>query len=158
MRKGTGLLEYLSKYLSLNTLNKLYKLYVRPYLDYGDAVYHIHAKVCKFSGNTILPNLMEKLESVQYSAARAVSGIWKCTGRAKLYAELGWESLSSRRWSRRLNLFYKFINSLTPENTLDPIPPKRQSCYSLRNQDVIGGRRARSEKFQSTFYPHCLSE
>ena len=157
-RKGIGLLKYLSKYLPRHTLNELYKLYVRPHLDYGDVIYHIPAKVCEFSGNTILPNLMEKLESVQYSAARAVSGTWKGTSREKLYAELGWESLSSRRWSRRLILFYKFINSLTPEYTADPIPPQRQSRYSLRNQDVIGRIRARTEKFQSSFYPHCLSE
>ena len=157
-RKGIGLLKYLSKYLPRHTLNELYKLYVRPHLDYGDVIYHIPAKVCEFSGNTILPNLMEKLESVQYSATRAVSGTWKGTSREKLYAELGWESLSSRRWSRRLILFYKFINSLTPEYTADPIPPQRQSRYSLRNQDVIGRIRARTEKFQSSFYPHCLSE
>ena len=28
----------------------------------------------------------------------------------------------------------------------------------LRNQDVIGRIKARTEKFQSSFYPHCLSE
>ena len=57
---------------------------------------------------------MEKLESVQYSAALAVTGTWRGTSREKLYAELGWESLSSRRWSRRLILFYKIMNNLTP--------------------------------------------
>ena len=41
-----------------------------------------------------------KIESVQYSAALAVTGTWRGTSREKLYAELGWESLSSRRWSR----------------------------------------------------------
>ena len=35
-RKGIGLLKYLSKYLPRHTLNELYKLYVRPHLDYGD--------------------------------------------------------------------------------------------------------------------------
>ncbi len=157
-RRGIGLLKYLSKYLPRHTLNEIYKLYVRPHLDYGDVIYHIPAKVCEFSGNTILPNVMEKLESIQYSAALAVSGTWKGTSREKLYAELGWESLSLRRWSRRLTLFYKFINNLAPDYTTDPIPPQRQSRYSLRKQDVIGRIRARTEKFQSSFYPHCLSE
>ena len=157
-RKGIGLLKYLSKYLPRHTLNELYKLYVRPHLDYRDVICHIPAKECEFSGNKILPNLMEKLESVQYSAARAISGTWKGTSREKLYAELDWESLSSHRWSRRLTSCYKFINSLTPEYTTDPIPPQQQSRYSLRNQDVIGRIRARTEKFQSSFYPHCLSE
>ena len=121
-RKGIGLLKYLSKYLPRHTLNEIYKLYVRPHLDYGDVIYHIPAKVCEFSGNFVLPNLMEKLESVQYSAALAVIGTWRGTSREKLYIDLGWESLSSRRWSRRLTLFYKFLNNLSPEYTVDPIP------------------------------------
>ena len=157
-RKGIGLLKYLSSYLPRHTLNELYKLYVRPHLDYGDVIYHIPAKLCNFSQNIILPNLMEKLESVQYSAALAVTGTWRGTSREKLYTELGWESLSSRRWSRRLTLFYKFVNNLSPEYTVDPIPPLHQSQYCLRNQDVIGRLNARTEKFKSTFYPNCLSE
>ena len=40
-RKGIGLLKYLSKHLPRHTLNELYKLYVRPHLDYGDVIYHI---------------------------------------------------------------------------------------------------------------------
>ena len=157
-RKGIGLLKYLSKYLPRHTLNELYKLYVRPHLDYGDVIYHFPAKVCEFSGSVILTSLMEKLESVQYSAARAITGTWRGTSREKLYAELGWEPLSGRRWSRRLTLFYKIINNLTPIYTKDPIPPLQQFQYSLRNQDVIGRIKARTEKFKSSFYPHCLSE
>ena len=114
-----------------------------------------HGHISKEGG---LPNLMEKLESVQYSAALAVTGMWRGTSREKLYIDLGWESLSSRRWSRRLTLFYKFLNNLSPEYTVDPIPPLHQSQYRLRNQDVIGQLKARTEKFKSSFYPNCLSE
>ena len=133
-------------------------LYVRPHLDYGDVIYHIQAKICEFSQNISLSNLMEKLESVQYSAARAVTGTWKGTSREKLYIELGWESLSSRRWSRRLTLFYKILNNLTPLYTKEPIPQPHQSNYSLRNQNVVGRIRVRTEQFQSGFYPNCLHE
>ena len=55
-------------------------------------------------------------------------------------------------------MFYKFINNLTPQYTTDPIPPHRQSQYCLRKQNAIGRIRTRTEKFQSSFYPHCLSE
>ena len=157
-RRGIGLLKYLSKYLPRHTLNELYKLYVRPHVDYGDVIYHIPAKACEFSQNIILPNMMEKLESVQYSAALVITGTWRGTSREKLYTELGWESLSSRRWSRRLTSLYKFVNNLSPEYTVDPIPPLHQSQYCLRDQDVIGQMRARTEKFKSSFYPNCLSE
>ena len=60
-------------YRPFYTLNELYKLYVRPHIDYGDVIYHIPAKMSDFSQNIVLPNLMEKLESVQYSAALAVT-------------------------------------------------------------------------------------
>ena len=99
---------------------------------------------------------MEKLESVQYSAARAVTGIRKGTSREKLYIELGWESLSSRRWSRRLILFYKIMNNLLPLYTKESTPQPHQTNYFLRNQDVVWRMRARTE--QSGFYPNCISE
>ena len=55
-------------------------------------------------------------------------------------------------------MFYKFVNNLSPEYTVDPIPPLHQSQYCLRNQDVIGQLKARTEKFKSSFYPNCLSK
>ena len=47
---------------------------------------------------------------------------------------------------------------MAPKYTTDPIPPQRQSRYALRKQDAVGRIRTRTERFQSTFYPHCLSE
>ena len=64
-RKGIGQLRYLSKYLPRHTLNELHKLYVQPQLDSGDVIYHILTKICEFSQNALLSNLMEKIESVQ---------------------------------------------------------------------------------------------
>ena len=101
---------------------------------------------------------MEKLESIQYSAAQAVAGAWKGTSREKLYGELGWESLSLRRWSRRLVLFYKIVNDIIPEYTRYPIPQLTQAMYSFRNADVVGQIRARTTRFKNSFYPDCLSE
>lgn len=71
-------------------------MYVRPHLDYGDVIYHLPPTANEFSRNINLPNLMEKLESVQYSAALAITKTWRGTSRVKLYAELGWESLDCR--------------------------------------------------------------
>ena len=141
-RKAIGMLKFMSRYLPRNTLNELYKLYVRPHLDYGDVIYHIPQRM---DGSKNY--MMEKIESVQYSAALAVSGTWRGTSRERLYNELGWESLSSRRWSRRLILLYKFINNLTPDYTRDPIPPLHGNNYPFRNPPVVGQIRARTEKF-----------
>ena len=157
-RQGISMIKYLSKYLPGHKLNELYKLYVRPHLDYGDVIYHTQAKICEFSHNTMLSTHMENLESVQYFAALAVTGSWKGTSREKLYNELGWESLNLRRWSRRLVMFYKIANNITPEYTRHPIPQIQQSTYSLREQHVIGKIRARAERFKNSFYPNCLNQ
>ena len=138
--------------------NELYKLLVRPSLDYGDVIYHIPSKVCEFSQNSIIPCLMEKLESVQHSGALAVIGTWRGTSRNKLYAELGWQSLNSRRWIRRLTVFYKIANNLTPSYTRDPIPPLYRSQYSLGRQDAVGRIVTRTVKFSFSFYPNCILE
>ena len=58
-------------------------------------------------------DLMDLIERVQYKAALIVSGCWQGTSREKLYDALGWESLSNR-WARRLVIFYKIHNDLTP--------------------------------------------
>ena len=62
----------------------LYKLCVRPHLDYGDIIYHKY-------GPELNLDFTKKLEATQYSAALAVSGAWRETNKYKLYEELGWE-------------------------------------------------------------------
>ncbi len=44
----------------------------------------------------------QEMEETQYSADLAVTGLWKGTNRQRLYNELRWESLYSRRWYRHL--------------------------------------------------------
>ena len=41
-RKGIGIIRFLSKYVSRDVLDLIYKLYVRPHLDCGDIIYHRH--------------------------------------------------------------------------------------------------------------------
>ena len=38
--KGIGLLKFLSRYTNRKVLDQMYKMYVRPHLDYGDIIYH----------------------------------------------------------------------------------------------------------------------
>ena len=69
-RKGIGIIRFLFKYVSRDVLDQIYKLYVRPHLDYGDIIYHRHDPEFKFE-------FTKRLESTQYSAALAVSGAWR---------------------------------------------------------------------------------
>ena len=39
-RRGIGIIKYLSRYVNREMLNQVYKLHVRPHLDYGDILYH----------------------------------------------------------------------------------------------------------------------
>ena len=71
-RKSIGMLKCLSKYLPRQTLDGLYKLYVRPHVDYRDIIYHTPQTICEFTNIANLSNQIEKLESIQYSAALAV--------------------------------------------------------------------------------------
>ena len=64
-RRGIGIIRFMARYVPRDVLDQMYKLYVRPHLDYGDVIYH----------NQNL-HLMSKLESTQYDAALAVSGAW----------------------------------------------------------------------------------
>ena len=50
------------------------------------------------------------------------------------------------------------MHKIIQECQTDPIPQLQQSQYSLHKQDVIGRIRARTERFQSSFYPSCLSD
>ena len=113
-RKHIGTINHFSSYLPLSTLDQLYKLYVRPHLDYCDIIYHIPTLVNDFNMSISLTSSMEMVEKVQYQAALAITGAWQFTSRNKVYDELGWESLSDRRWWRRLLHFYKICNEMTP--------------------------------------------
>ena len=57
---------------------------------------------------------MNMVEKVQYQAAIAITGAWQGSSRSKLYEELGWESLSDRRWCRRILQIYKVANNKVP--------------------------------------------
>ena len=81
-RRGIGLMRHNSNYVSSDILNQMYKLYVRPHLDYGDIVYHRHDP-------EMLQSFTRKLEQTQYLAALAVTGAWRGTNRQRLYKELG---------------------------------------------------------------------
>ena len=106
-RKGIGVIKYLSSYVPVKTLDQIYKMYVRPHLDFCDVIYHITKIGNLFDSSFRLSNWMDQIERVQYQAALAVTGTWKGTSMNKIYDELGWEPLTERRRFRRLVQFYK---------------------------------------------------
>ena len=73
---------------------------------------------------------MESIERIQYQSALAITGTWQGSNRNKLYDELGWESLSDRKWSRRLIQLYKIRNNRTPSYLRDNLPRQRAPLYN----------------------------
>ena len=122
---GIGLTRRLSVYVSPDSLLGLYKTFFRPRLYYADIIYD-------------QPNndtFNQRLESVQYNAALAITGCFRGTSQKKLCNELGLESLSDRRWFRKLIFFYKILNGLDPPY-LETFLPKQDinSSYNIRNK------------------------
>ena len=74
--------------MSRKSLIKIYKAFLRPLIAYGDIIYDQSQN----------EPFCEKLESVQYKAALAITGAIQGSSREKLYQELGLESLKLRRW------------------------------------------------------------
>ena len=87
-----SLLCKLQNILPRAPLETIYKSFIRPHLDYGHILYD------QMFNNSF----HEKLESIQYNAALAITGAIRGNSGEKLYQELDVESLQQRRWYRKL--------------------------------------------------------
>ena len=142
--KTAGLIRGLRKFLPRESLILIYKSFVRPSIDYGDVIYH--------SPNSLL----NKLESAQYQVALAITGAWKGSSAAKLYDDLGWETLADRRCCRRLFLFWKIQRKLVP-SYLSSIVQYSYSTYNLRGNGKLKNIYCRTNKFKNSFFPSAIS-
>ena len=120
MKKSSRLrkiLDYLNTFfylfLPLKTLDQMYKTLVRSHLDYCDVIYHNPSIFHQPPLCMTLNSLMEKVEKIQYPAALAITGAWQGSSRSKIYDELGWETLSDRRYCRRVLQIHKITNNNT---------------------------------------------
>ena len=85
--KTIGLLRKLQ---TLPPLITIYKSFIRPHLGYGDMIYD----------QTFNMSFQQKMETIQYNAALAITGALRGSSREKLYQELGLEPPQQRRWYR----------------------------------------------------------
>ena len=120
INKTTGLFRKLQNLLPRTALKTIYKAFVGPDLDYGDIRYDQAFNL----------SFHQKLESIQYRPRLAVTGAIRSTSREKIYQELGLESLQSRRWYRKLAMFYKIYKNKSSFNLSIAIPEKNNFiCY-----------------------------
>ena len=100
--KLIGIVKKLSFSFPRNALLRIYKSFIRPHLDYADIIYDK-------PNNASFKN---KIENVHYRACIAITDAFQGTTRECLYCELGLESLTDRRWIRKLVFFYKIVTGV----------------------------------------------
>ena len=144
--KGIAVLRKLQNIIPRNSLLIIYKSFIRPHLDYGDIIYDQPNK----------GSFCQKIESILYQAAVAITGAIHGTSQTKLYKELGIESMKLRQWFRRLCYFFKIQSSGLPQYLNDLIP-KPSLRYSTRFSPLPNFK-ARTELFRNSCFPYTVNE
>ena len=135
----------------------MYKALVRSHLDYCDIIYHEPSQVNQPPLGITLTALMEKVERIQYQAALAITGTWQGSSRSKLYEELGWESLSDRRRSRRVLQVHKIDNDKTPSYLKDKLPTHHRPQPGGDALNTFHELRCRTNRYTKSFFPDAIS-
>ena len=131
------MIKKLSNTLPRDALLTIYKSFVRPHLDYGDIIYD-HPQNESFCN---------KLESIQYNAALAITGAIRGTSKTKLCKELGLEFLY---------ILYNW--NIQYPNYLADLLPKGTHSYNNRNSEDITTFQSRTETFKFSFFPWSIVE
>ena len=101
----------------------------------------------------------QSLESLQYSTAIAITRVIRGKSSQKLFQELGLETLKSRRWLRKLCLFYKLIKEQSPAYLFQLIPENktRHTTRSVQ-QSQIPFLKTKINFFKNSFFPAVILE
>ena len=125
INKTIELLRKLQTLLTRAPLITIYKYFIRPHLDCVDMVYN----------QTFNMSFRQKIKTIQYNAALAITGAIRGSSREKLYQELGLETLQQRLWYRKLCCFYKILKSQW--TYLCSIIPTHSMSYRARQRNKI---------------------
>ena len=146
INKGIAVIKKLRYSLPRKSLITIYKAFLRPLIDYGDIIYdQPHNE-----------SFCEKIESVQYKAALAITGAIQGTSQDKIYQELGLESLKSRRWYKRLTCMFKIMRNEAPNYLINLIPKCEHTIKTRNSHKPL--YHCRTECFKSSFFPSALSD
>ena len=146
INKRISLMKKLRHSLPRKFLMAIYKIFLRFLVDYGDIIYDQPQD----------ESFCEKLESVQYIAALAITGAIQGASRKKIYQELGLESLKSRRWYKRLSCMFKIMKEEAP-NYLINLVPKCETSIRTRNNSIPTFNYW-AKCFKYSFFPSTLKD
>ena len=141
-----NILKSLQYKLDRKTLEVVYISFIRPVLEYASVVWDgCNQSQCN------------QLENIQLAAARVVTGAMKTTSIAKLYEEIGWETLAKRREIAKLIQMYKIIHNIGPDylrNVFPHIPDANtRFSYNTRRKFDIPHFRVRTDLYDRSFFP-----
>ena len=140
--------RYIKRYKKLRhsllrkSLITIYKAFFRPLIDHGVIIYDQPQN----------ESFCEKLESLQYKAALAITGDIQGTSRNKIYQELGLESLQSRRSYKRM---FKIMKE--KPNYLINLVPKCETNTRTRNNSIPTFN-CRTDCFKYSFFPSIQND
>ena len=99
-------------------------------------------------------NFESKVERVQYDACLAITGAIQGTNRDSIYAELGLESLSARKWYQKLLFFYKIVHGLSAAYLTAYINFVSERSHNIRSSTHrhLEEPICRTKVFQSSFF------
>ena len=122
--KRLGILRKHRFNLDRCSLDKMYKLFIRPLLEYGYIIWDHCSRESK-----------KVVENIQLNAAWVAIGATKVCGVQKLSNETGYETLQNRRKKHKLCMMNKITYNLTPDYLRQLLLPRVQerSRYLLRN-------------------------
>ena len=146
INKGIAVIKKLRYNLPRKSLITIYKAFLRPLIDYGDIIYDQPQN----------ESFCEKLESVQYKVTFAITGAIKGSSREKIYQELGFKSLKSRRWYKRLCCMYKIMNDKAPAYIKNLIPECTLTVRTRGNR--LPTFHCRTDCFRDSFFPSTLND
>ena len=129
------------------SLVTVYKAFIRLHLDYRDIIYD----------QTYNEYFHQKMDSIQYNGALAITDTVRGTSREKLYQELGLETLRQRRWYRKLCYFFEILKCQSPAY-LFRIPPHFSKAYNTRTNNKIPLFSGEHNFFINSFFPSTVIE
>ena len=140
-----GVLKHI-KLLQRHTLDVLYKIIVRSVLDYGLPIYF----------NSLSLSDKERLERIQYNAAKLVTGALPCTSRVKLYEELGWETIQQRADFLGLTLYHKIHLGQTRPLIRSNMQPRELT--TTRSSGDYTPFKYKTARFSKTYFPYFTKQ
>jgi hypothetical protein len=130
--------------LPRSSLVTIYLTMIRPILEYGDIIY-----------DNMPAYLSQKLENVQRRAALICTGAYRHTEHTILLKDLGWDLLSTRRYQKRLTVYYTLLKGPTPNHILSHMPKtvSETTSHNLRNKGNLRPPKTRLQCSLNSFFP-----